>query len=192
MNDAWLNKQDNNRARISDFAIRSESAGVIAELVSPDFSEVFTSGSDEYRVLLYRTQRRYADGETNKDETISVAEVRLTLNEESAMHGTIWSKLPLNFSGSELPTSGVDATGATVNSIPNHLFLGIHLLHSLSLFPNLTSPTSPTSQSESPIPAFDTVADGTSFDSLAYPASVLLYHLQTKHLTFPSSRAYPN
>jgi outer membrane protein assembly factor BamE (lipoprotein component of BamABCDE complex) len=66
---SWETSQKENRALISELAIKSSRAYVINKMGTPNFTEAFVKGNDEYRVLYYRTQHRHSDGDTTKDET---------------------------------------------------------------------------------------------------------------------------
>ena len=66
---SWEAQQRENREIISDLEIGTERSRVITRLGAPNFSEAFTKGEDEYRILFYRTQHRHSDGDTSKDET---------------------------------------------------------------------------------------------------------------------------
>lgn len=65
----WESQQQENRQLISDLSLDTERKGILLKLGAPNFSEAFSKGDVEYRVLYYRTQHRQSDGETTKDET---------------------------------------------------------------------------------------------------------------------------
>jgi len=65
----WKSEQRENRSLISRLELDETRQRVIGKLGAPNFSEAFTKGDDQYRVLYYRTQHRHSDGDTTKDET---------------------------------------------------------------------------------------------------------------------------
>jgi len=65
----WESQQRENREIISNLKLGTERARVVTKLGAPHFSEAFSRGDDEYRVLFYRTQHVRSDGDTTKDET---------------------------------------------------------------------------------------------------------------------------
>ncbi|WP_196139594.1 DUF3192 domain-containing protein [Aliikangiella sp. G2MR2-5] len=65
----WRHEQKENRQIISELPLNASRQEVHNKLGAPEFSEAFTKGNDEYRVLYYRTQHRHSDGDTTKDET---------------------------------------------------------------------------------------------------------------------------
>ncbi|PHS20036.1 MAG: hypothetical protein COA86_01745 [Kangiella sp.] len=67
--ESWKTTQTQNRSLISDLELQSDRASIIAKLGTPNFSDAFIKGEDNYRILYYRTQHNKSDGETTKDET---------------------------------------------------------------------------------------------------------------------------
>ncbi|TQV74737.1 DUF3192 domain-containing protein [Aliikangiella marina] len=66
---SWKSRQEDNRKAISNLELGTERSAIVSELGAPDFSEAFTAGQDQYRVLYYRTHHTESDGDTTKDET---------------------------------------------------------------------------------------------------------------------------
>lgn len=65
----WKSEQRENRSLISRLELDETRQRVVSRLGTPNFSEAFTKGGDQYRILFYRTQHRHSDGDTTKDET---------------------------------------------------------------------------------------------------------------------------
>jgi outer membrane protein assembly factor BamE (lipoprotein component of BamABCDE complex) len=65
----WKAQQEKNRQLISDLEINTSRQAVVSLLGAPEFSEAYTQGTQEYRVLYYRTHHVESDGDTTKDET---------------------------------------------------------------------------------------------------------------------------
>ena len=68
-NDNWRSEQRDNRELISNLKLNITRSVVFDQLGVPSYSDAFAKGSDEYRILYYRTQHTKSDGETTKDET---------------------------------------------------------------------------------------------------------------------------
>ena len=68
-NDHWQERQRENKRIISQLEIKDSRQSILEQLGAPDFSEAFSKGNDNYRILFYRTQRQHSDGETSRDET---------------------------------------------------------------------------------------------------------------------------
>ncbi|MET1255194.1 DUF3192 domain-containing protein [Aliikangiella maris] len=66
---SWEERQRENRQIISQLPMQSSRKSVLDQLGAPEFSEAYTKGNDEYRILYYRTQRKHDDGDTTIDET---------------------------------------------------------------------------------------------------------------------------
>jgi outer membrane protein assembly factor BamE (lipoprotein component of BamABCDE complex) len=67
--DGWQKRQIENKRVISQLELNDSRTQIIEQLGAPDFSEAFSKGKEQYRILFYRTQRQHSDGETSKDET---------------------------------------------------------------------------------------------------------------------------
>ncbi len=65
----WREEQSTNREQINGLELQSSRSMVTERLGPPSFSEAFTVGDNEYRILSYRTQHAHSDGMTSKDET---------------------------------------------------------------------------------------------------------------------------
>lgn len=65
----WKKRQKMNQEMINDLAMGTDISEVRDRFGSPDFSEAFQSGEDNYTVLFYRTRHRHSDGDTSRDET---------------------------------------------------------------------------------------------------------------------------
>lgn len=65
----WQDRQRDNKRVISQLEVNDSRESILEQLGAPDFSEAYSKGSDDYRILFYRTQREHSDGETTKDET---------------------------------------------------------------------------------------------------------------------------
>ncbi|MEM0911738.1 MAG: DUF3192 domain-containing protein [Pseudomonadota bacterium] len=61
-------REDRNRAYISDIDIGAAVDRVKQALGTPDFNEIVVDEDDVYTILYYRTQRKHSDGMTTKDE----------------------------------------------------------------------------------------------------------------------------
>ncbi len=68
-NSSWKKEQNSNKQVISQLEINDSRQSILEQLGAPNFSEAYMKGSDNYRVLFYRTQHEHSDGETTKDET---------------------------------------------------------------------------------------------------------------------------
>lgn len=66
---SWKSRQEENRKTISNLELGTDRKVIVDRLGAPDFSEAFTSGEGQYRVLYYRTHHTESDGDTTKDET---------------------------------------------------------------------------------------------------------------------------
>lgn len=62
-------QEERNRDVIAQLKLGTTIEQVRLQLGDPDFSEAWTSGGEEVRVLRYRTHRAHADGDTTVDET---------------------------------------------------------------------------------------------------------------------------
>ena len=62
-------REERNRDVIGQLQLGTSVEQVRMQLGDPDFSEAWTSGGEEVRVLRYRTHRAHADGDTTIDET---------------------------------------------------------------------------------------------------------------------------
>ena len=71
-NRSWEEREKHNRNVIDGLELGSVAADVRSRLGGADFSEGFSSGGHEYRVLFYRTHRVESDGETTRNETTPV------------------------------------------------------------------------------------------------------------------------
>ncbi|TQV72278.1 DUF3192 domain-containing protein [Aliikangiella marina] len=65
----WKSEQRENRSLISRLELNESRQRVVSRLGAPNFSEAFSRGEDQYRILFYRTHHRHSDGDTTKDET---------------------------------------------------------------------------------------------------------------------------
>jgi len=65
----WQERQRDNKRVISQLEINDSRQSVLEQLGAPDFSEAFSKGSNNFRILFYRTRHEHSDGETSKDET---------------------------------------------------------------------------------------------------------------------------
>ena len=65
----WQDRQKENKRVISQLEIDDSRQSILEQLGAPDFSEAFSKGSDDFRILFYRTQHEHSDGDTSKDET---------------------------------------------------------------------------------------------------------------------------
>lgn len=70
--EGWESQQHENQEIINNLELGLEFAYARTRLGSPSFSEAFTRGDEEYRILYYRTHRLHSDGNTTKDETTPV------------------------------------------------------------------------------------------------------------------------
>jgi len=68
-NGSWEDRQLKNQSVINQLELNDSRQVVLKQLGAPDFSEAFTKGGDNYRILFYRTQHEHSDGKTSKDET---------------------------------------------------------------------------------------------------------------------------
>jgi hypothetical protein len=69
---SWKQKQRENREVIAELEVGASVEMVKSELGSPDFSESFSDGGNQYLILRYRTHHRHSDGETSADETTAL------------------------------------------------------------------------------------------------------------------------
>ncbi|MGB0496282.1 MAG: DUF3192 domain-containing protein [Kangiellaceae bacterium] len=65
----WKTRQKENKKIISQLELNDSRESIVSQLGAPDFSEAFSKGDKNYRVLFYRTNHEHSDGETTKDET---------------------------------------------------------------------------------------------------------------------------
>ena len=65
----WEDEQTENRNVISRLELGSSRTDVVSKLGTPSFSEAYTHGAEEVRVLFFRTRHRHSDGATTRDET---------------------------------------------------------------------------------------------------------------------------
>ncbi len=65
----WQERQQDNKRVINQLEINDSRQSILEQLGAPDFSEAFSKGDDNFRILFYRTQHEHSDGETSKDET---------------------------------------------------------------------------------------------------------------------------
>lgn len=68
----YEDREERNRAVISQLNLGDSRANIVESLGTPDFSEAFDIGQDHFRVLYFRTQRTHSDGITTPDETTPV------------------------------------------------------------------------------------------------------------------------
>ncbi|MFT6731978.1 MAG: hypothetical protein ACJAS9_000153 [Polaribacter sp.] len=66
---SWEKRQSDNKKIISKLEINDSRESVVSQLGAPDFSEAYTKGDKQYRILFYRTTHEHSDGDTTKDET---------------------------------------------------------------------------------------------------------------------------
>lgn len=64
----WEKREKNNRRHISKLDTDMALEAISNRMGLADFDESYQRGSDDYRVLYYRTQRLADDGVTTKDE----------------------------------------------------------------------------------------------------------------------------
>ena len=65
----WQEEQKDNKRVISQLEIGDSRQSILELLGAPDFSEAFSNGDNNFRILFYRTQHEHSDGDTTKDET---------------------------------------------------------------------------------------------------------------------------
>lgn len=62
-------EETRNLQKINSLSLGGNYNEIRDEMGTPTFSEAFTAGNAEIRVLFYRTQHQHSDGETTRDET---------------------------------------------------------------------------------------------------------------------------
>ena len=65
---SWQHQHKKNREAIADLTMDSSYQSVLAQLKTPNFTELLKKDDDVYQVLFYVTNSIHSDGKTTKDE----------------------------------------------------------------------------------------------------------------------------
>ena len=65
---SWEVRQEGNRDSIARLNVGASYNQVLDTMGTPDFTEHFKAGDNDYQVLYYQTNRKHKDGKITKDE----------------------------------------------------------------------------------------------------------------------------